>query len=249
MQLNEEIFELISAIVLDDEVATIATADALAIANATNSQRLPALSIARAEAWRQQRARNVFPYDERLIQAGTDPVVSLSLIERTALALVGRLNLNNEDAAQVLGVRPKAFRKIFLKSKMALVRVATAISLVSTESRCPAVVSGKHRFGTAFDRRIAMHFVVHAGECSICVPVLREIDHNIFLQYQAADALRRQIEPSPNAASLVQRARLVNGFAQPLAEDFRDQTQTIRRAVWIAGLSSGLLAIAWLLSR
>lgn len=249
MQRETEILELVSAIVLDAEIAQTAAEDALAIAIASNADRLQMLSIARAEAWRQQRARNVFPYDERLLQAGADPVTALTLIERTALGLVGRLALSDFEAAIVLGVKPKQFRKMFLKSKMALVRAATAVTLISMDSRCPAVVSGKHRFGTALDRRTAMHFVVHAGECSICVPILREIDRNIFSDYEAAPPIEAKLFPSAGADALLRRAKLVNGYAKALPEDFRDQSRTIQRAVWIAGISSVLLGIAWLLSR
>lgn len=247
--LTSEIAELVSAIVLDEGIATIATADAVAISTALDSERLPALSIARAEAWRQLRARNVFPYDERLVASGSDPVSALSVIERTALALVGRLALEISDAADVMGMKPKQFEKTFRRAKIQLVRATTAITLISMESRCPAIVSGKHRFGTALDRKHAMHFVVHAGECSICVPILRQIDKTVWDEYQAAPPIQWQ----PQAATfetdkLLQRAELKAGWARPIAADFRDQNRILKRAIWIGAASSLLLVLSWLLS-
>lgn len=249
-QWASDIAELVGAIVLDDAIAEIATAEAVAIAAATKATRLQALSIARGESWRQLRARNIFPYDLRLVQAGTDPVSALTVIERTALALVGRLRLEFADAAFLFGVKPKQFEKIFHKAKVQLVRSTTAITLLSGDSRCPAVVSGKHRFGTAMDRRRSMHFVAHAGECSICVPVLREIDHTIWDVYQAAEKmpyLLTTVELT-DTQKLVTRAKLKDGFSIALAEDFRDQTKVLKRAVWVGAASSILLVLGLLLS-
>lgn len=248
-EITSEIAELVSAIVLDEEISDVAIADAVAISTHMNSSRLQALSIARAESWRQLRARNIFPYDERLVAAGTDPVAALSVIERTALALVGRVKLDVDAAAEVMGLKPKQFQKVFRKSKIQLVRATTAITLITMESRCPAVVSGKHRFGTALDRKHAMHFVVHAGECSICVPVLRQVDKTVWDEYQAAPAIQAQLKPSQfEVEVLIERAKLNSGWARTLPADFRDQNRILQRAIWIAAASSVLLGLAWLLS-
>jgi hypothetical protein len=244
-----DIAELVGAIVLDDAIADIAIAEAVAIATATGANRLQALSIARGESWRQLRARNIFPYDLRLVQAGTDPVSALTVIERTALALVGRLQIESADAAFLFGVKPREFEKIFHKAKVQLIRATTAITLITMDSRCPAVVSGKNRFGTAMDRRKSMHFVAHAGECSICVPVLREIDHTIWDVYQQAPKVTFEATAtSVDDARLVTRAKLKDGFSIALTEDFRDQTKVLKRAVWVGAISSGLLALGLLLS-
>jgi hypothetical protein len=245
-----DIAELVGAVVLDDAIAEVTTAEAVAIATATNATRLQAISIARGESWRQLRARNIFPYDLRLVQAGTDPVSALTVIERTALALVGRLQLEVADAAFLFGVKPKQFERIFHKAKVQLIRATTAITLISGDSRCPAVVSGKHRFGTAMDRRKSMHFVAHAGECSICVPVLREIDHTIWDVYQAAEKMSYQPASAESAdvAKIVARAKLKDGFSIALADDFRDQTKALKRAVWVGAVSSILLGLGLLLS-
>lgn len=248
-ELTSEIAELVSAIVLDAEIAAIATAESIALVQHLQSDRLPALSIARAEAWRQLRARNVFPYDERLVASGSDPVSALTVIERTALALVGRLHLEMHEAAQVMGLKTKQFEKTLRKSKIQLVRATTAITLITMESRCPAVVSGKHRFGTALDRKHAMHFVVHAGECSICVPVLRQIDKTVWQEYQSAPAIEADVSSSVfDVDALISRAKLKDGWATPLVADFRDQNRIIKRAVWIGAASSVLLGLSWLLS-
>lgn len=247
--LTSDIAELVSAIVLDEEIAAIATADSIALVQHLQSDRLPALSIARAEAWRQLRARNIFPYDERLVAIGNDPVSALTVIERTALALVGRLRLESHEAARVMGMKTKKFEKTLRKSRIQLVRATTAITLITMQSRCPAVVSGKHRFGTALDRKHAMHFVVHAGECSICVPVLRQIDKTVWQEYQSAPTVEGQIGSSNfDVDSLVKRAQLKDGWAVPLPADFRDQSRILKRAVWIGAASSVLLGLGWLLS-
>lgn len=241
MQHQTRVAELVSAVILDDEVAEVAVGDALAIAAAVGADELQTLAIARAEAWRQMRARNVFLHDTRLVLAGSDPVSCLSVAERTALALAGRLQLDPADAARVFGCSPRQFQQQLRRAKMQLVRSATAISLISRPGRCPVVAAGIQRFGTAMDRGKAMHFVSHAAECSICVPTLRLMDKQVWHEYQAAPASTLEpLTPQVPVADLVSRARLNQGWPEAAAAQNRDGKSWLKWSI-AAGLVSAIL--------
>jgi hypothetical protein len=80
--------------------------------------------------------------------------------------------------------------------------------------------------------------------------VLREIDHTIWDVYQAAEKMSYQpatAEPT-DVTKIVARAKLNDGFSIALADDFRDQTKVLKRAVWVGAISSILLGLGLLLS-
>lgn len=250
MDIREQVVELVTAIVLDDEIAATAVADSLLIADAVDATELQTLAIARAEAWRQLRARNIFPEDTRLIRAGSDPVAGLTVAERTVLAIAGRLHRTTEEGALILGVQsPRTFYRWRRRARMQLVRSATAIALITQPGRCPVVVAGVGRFGTDLDRGTAMHFVSHAGECSICVEVLRLVDHQVWQEYQEAPAATYLPAAAVgNAADLVARARLAKGWPAREATYRRNSRQWLRWSIAAGALSAALVALALLLA-
>ena len=113
---STQVYELVSSIVLDAEIASVATADAISIATSASVSASQTLSIARAEAWRQLRARSIFPLDVPLFAVDGDPVAALSPAERTVLALSLRLKRSDEEVAEISGIQRKELQGLDRKS-------------------------------------------------------------------------------------------------------------------------------------
>ena len=250
---QRRIYEMVSSIVLDPNIALQATADACLIIDATKADDFQALSIACGEAWRQMRARAIFVDDLPRIDPHGDPVGGLTLLERTALELSVRFQLSNEDAAKVMDDKPKRVQNYVRTARRELARSAIAGALLTNDSRCPIVNQQKEMLGDTITRGEAMSLVSHSAECSICVPVLRTVDRQIMQSYidveiasvpQELESLLHR-DPKP----LIERARLVNGYAPVDSESRNQPRQLIKRAVVFGGISAIRIAAALLFAR
>lgn len=243
---SAQLFEFTSSIVLDVEIASIATVDAISIANNTHANELQALSIARGEAWRQLRARNVFPHDVPLFAVDGDPVAALTPAERTVLALSLRLKVSDEDIATIVGMKRKETLALIKEARRQLARAAIAMTMLTNDTRCPITTQSQQTFGRDLKRSQALFLVSHAAECQICVPVLRTVDRQIVPDYINAAALGVPaiIEDEVFALSdadeqrLIHRAQLKSGWAQPDENLSHDPKRLLKRAVLLGAISA-----------
>lgn len=251
---SAQLFEFTSSIVLDVEIASIATVDAISISTDTGASESQALSIARAEAWRQLRARNVFPHDVPLFAVDGDPVAALTPIERTVLALSLRLKIDEAEIASIVGLKRKETLSILKEARRQLARAAIAMTMLTNETRCPITTQSQQTFGSDIKRSQALFLVTHAAECQICVPVLRTVDRQIITDYINAALLGIPASVDDGVAALsdsereklVHRARLKSGWAQPDENLSQDPKRLIKRAV-ILGAVSALCVIVGLI--
>lgn len=244
--------ELISNVILDTEIAAVATRDAWSIIQATNPSDAQALSIARGEAWRQMRARGVFPHDIPTIELAGDPVAALSIIERTALSLSLRFHLETPEVAQILGENQKSTAAIIKTARRELARAAIAITALTNPTRCPVMSQSAINLGQTITRGQAMNLVSHCAECSICVPVLRTVDRQIVSDYSQAPMQELASEISEatiqsNPAELVTRAKLKDGWAPRDINVSRDPRKMLQRTIIFGAISTLLIALGlWL---
>jgi len=242
------IYELVSSIVLDSAVADVATADAAVVAEHSSAVGEQELSIARAEAWRQLRARNIFPHDIPAVAVPGDPVSALTVAERTVLALSVRFALPISDVAKILGDSERTTAAILKSARRELARSAIAMTLLTNATRCPVISQAERNLGERISRAQALNLVSHSAECSICVPVLRTVDKQIAADYAnvpIADVptnIQEMIEQR-DATSLTTRAALKNGWAPRDSQLSSDPRKMLRRAI-IWGAASTALVIA-----
>ncbi|MEY4323658.1 MAG: hypothetical protein RL410_1439 [Actinomycetota bacterium] len=243
--MSNQLYEFISSVVLDADIALIAAADAQLISGATSATDLQALSIARGEAWRQLRARNVFSDEIPTIAIDGDPVSGLTVEERTVLALIARLNLSVHDAALVMSMKEKAVDGLLKTARRELARTGIAMTLMTNPSKCPVIAQFHSTLNGVMNRGSVMSLVSHSAECSICVPVLRTVDKQIVSQYIAAPRVQVPTEIVPllqrDTAPLIERATLNAGWA-PNERD-RNSTFHVKRAIVYGFLSTLLIAI------
>ncbi len=243
--MSDQLYEFVSSVVLDEEIALTATSDAILISNAVSASELQALSIARGEAWRQLRARNVFADELPLVAIDGDPVSGLTVEERTALALVARLNLPIQDAAKVMSMKVKHVDGVLTTARRELARTGIAMTLLTNNSKCPVIAQFHSTLQGELNRGSIMSLVSHSAECSICVPVLRTVDKQIVAQYIAAPRVQASQELASllqrDAQPLVERARLIEGWAP--SERDRNSRFHIKRAVVYGFISTLLIAV------
>lgn len=241
---DRQISELASAVILDAAGAARAAAEANAIADAIGASGLPRLAIARGEIWRVQAERERAPHELQPFLPDSDPVLGLTVAERTALALQLRLGLAAPAVAEVFGMSQRRVERLLATARRELARTAIAIALFSNPSRCPVL----HRIqanGEVLDRSKALQLVTHAAECAICVPVMRTVDRQIIDDYRDAPAIELPTFEVTDVAALISRAQLQNGVP-PKAEG---STNWLRLAFWCGAVSSLLFLLGALLSR
>lgn len=249
-------YELISSVVLDVEIASIATVDAISISQATSASDDQSLSIARAEAWRQLRARNVFPHDIPIFEVFGDPVSALSPAERTLLALSLRLKVSDDRLGSIVGMKHKDAIATLKEARRQLARAAIAMTLMTNETRCPVTQTAQQTLGATLKRAQAMHLVTHAAECSICVPVLRTVDRQIVADYaQAAVAAvpadlesRAESVDAATRETLVSRSNLKSGWAPADENLSHDPRVLLKRAAFFGAVSAVLVAVGLVLA-
>ena len=252
-----KIHELISNVVLDAEIAAIATADSKAIIEsvaATDSSvsDLQKFSIARGEAWRQLRARGLFPHDIPKIVVPSDPVSALTIVERTVLSLALRFKIETTEIALIIGESPKATAAILKSARRELARTAIAMTALTNATRCPIMSQSATTMGYIISRGQAMNLVSHCAECSICVPVLRTVDRQIVDDYTSAP-MQEFVEQdltniaTKDAIELVKRANLKKGWAPRDINLSRDPRKLMQRTIIFGAISTILISLGlWL---
>ena len=245
-------YELVSAVILDADISAQACIDAALIVRETQADELQALSIARGEAWRQLRARNVFPHDVPLVDVAGDPVAALTAVERTVLCLSLRLKLSNSDIARVTAISEREVRGLIKTARRELARAAIAMTMMTNPTKCPATATAQTTFGNSLKRGQSMHLVTHAAECSICVPVLRTVDRSVVEDY--TNALQSELPShiaesishtsSEAALGLVERAKLKNGYAPADKNLSQDPRKLLKLAIFSGAISAVLISLS-----
>ena len=243
---STQVYELVSSIVLDAEIASVATADAISVATSASVSASQTLSIARAEAWRQLRARSIFPLDVPLFAVDGDPVAALSPAERTVLALSLRLKRSDEEVAEISGIQRKELQGLLKEARRQLARAAIAMTMLTNDTRCPVTSQAQQTLGATLKRSQAMNLVSHAAECSICVPVLRTVDRQIIADYINAAPMSMPTSIDDRIASysdaerstLLSRAGLKTGWAPPDTNLNQDPRRLLKRAALLGAISA-----------
>ena len=257
-------FALLTA--LDPGIAATAIHDALVVlasrltTAAPTVEPLVVLAHARAEVWRQLRAREVHPDTAPEVLVDAEPLEALTPMERTVLFLCTRKAMSYEDAGFIMDLSPKAVRRLRRNASVALVRSVTALALAMDLTPCP-IRDGIAARGAGFlNRKDIDALTMHAAECSICVEWLRKADHH------AIDGYSKFAGPSDHEINVVvanlvktsddERARVV-GRAGVLRKDGRpprgsrletDPQRWLKRATIFAIISvlfvlTGLMAL------
>ena len=180
--MDEQLSRLVTAIVLAPEAA----ASAVALAK-QRSEHQPGqgLAIALEESWWAMREAGRAPRELQPFLADGDPVMSLTVRERSLLALSLRIGLADAEAAELLGLSPKLFARELRSARKQFARAAIAMALLTNPTRCPSTLSQQEK-GMLLDRQRALQLVTHAAECQLCVPVMRTVDRRIIDDYRQA---------------------------------------------------------------
>ena len=148
-------------------------------------ERLVALSHARAEAWRQLRARNVHPDTAPDVRIDAEPLAALTPAERTTLHLMNRERLAPHDAAFVMDRSAKEVTRLRRSASVSFVRAVTALALAMDLTPCPIRDGIAARGAGMLSRRDITALTMHAAECSICIDWLRRADRTALEGYVA----------------------------------------------------------------
>ena len=249
MASDDIVYDFITSVVLDLEVSSKTTSEALAISSGLPD--LQVLAIARAESFRQLRARNVFAYDIPTISIDADPVQGLTLMERAVLSLSLRHKLNEKDISDVVDEKTRDVISTIKSARKNLARTAIALTLMNNNSKCPVIEAARKTLGTKLTRPQIMHLVTHSAECSICVNVLRVVDKQVIEDYINAAQLRFPNNlPKISEAEkeqLLKRADLKNGWPMKVGKFSASPKKLLRNAIFLGVVSSVLLIIGLVL--
>jgi len=239
------IYDFITSVVLDVEVSNKATFEALLISQGLSENQT--FAIARAESYRQMRARNVFAFDVPSIPIDADPVQALTLVERAVLSLSLRLKLDEESICQILDEPRKIVRRDLKEGRKNLSKAAIALALMNNQTKCPVVNAAHQTLGQRLTRAQQMHLVTHSAECSICVNVLRVVDKQIIQDFINAPVLSYPNNlPAISAdenLKLLKRADLKDGWPKSYGRFLENPRVSARNATVFAVASSGLIAL------
>lgn len=167
---------------LDPAISAVAVRDALIVLSsrtgrsAATVEPLVVLAHARAEVWRQLRARGVHADSAPDVRFDAEPLASLTPAERTALYLVGRRRLPLADVGFVMDVSTREARRLHRLAAVALVRSVTALALAMDLTPCIIRDELAARGAGMLSRRDIDALTMHAAECAICVDWLRKAD-------------------------------------------------------------------------
>ena len=242
---KDSIFDFVTSVVLDVEVSNLATTEALAISEGLTE--IQTFAIARAESYRQMRARNVFAFDIPSIPLDADPVQALTLVERAVLSLSLRQQMDEENICEVLDENRKIVRRDLKEGRKNLARAAIALALMNNQTKCPVVISARQTLNQRLTRAQQMHLVTHSAECSICVNVLRVVDKQIIQDFINAPALKYPNSlpaiSEEDKSKLLKRADLKDGWPKSYGRILENPRVTLRNATIFGITSSALLAL------
>jgi hypothetical protein len=242
---NDVIYDFITSVVLDVEVSNKVTSESLAISNGLTD--LQIFAVARAECYRQMRARNVFAFDIPTIALDADPVQALTLTERAVLSLSLRQKLDVEDVSHIVDEPRRIVNRDLKEGRKNLARAAIALALMNNKTKCPVIVAAHQTLGSRLTRAQQMHLVTHAAECSICVNVLRVVDKQVIQDFINAPVLTYpnnlpEISDSEKER-LIKRAELKDGWPPSYGKYFENPRVSLRAATVFGVASSALIAI------
>ena len=247
---------------LDPAVAAVAIRDTLVVLSsldASRSARNTVLAHARAEVWRQLRARGVHADTAPEVRVDGEPLAALTPAERTALYLFARLGLDAAAVGAIMDVRPRAARMLRRRAHVAFVRAVTALALADDLTPCPVRDVIAARGDGMLSRRDVDALTMHAAECRICVDWLRRADGNAITGYTAlplpddaavalvvADLVR---VPDDEYRRIVERAGVLRRDGRPPREPRldRDPRYWLVRAM-VLGVTSVVLVLIGVLT-
>ncbi len=242
---RDSIFDFVTSVVLDVEVSNLVTTEALAISEGLTE--IQTFAIARAESYRQMRARNVFAFDIPSMPLDADPVQALTLVERAVLSLNLRQQMDEENICKVLDETRKIVRRDLKEGRKNLARAAIALALMNNQTKCPVVISAHQTLSQRLTRAQQMHLVTHSAECSICVNVLRVVDKQIIQDFINAPALKYPNSlpaiSEEDKIRLLKRAELKDGWPKSYGRILENPRVTLRNATIFGITSSALLAL------
>jgi hypothetical protein len=240
-----DIYDFITSVVLDVEVSNQTTLETLVISEDLSD--LQTFAVARAESFRQMRARNVFAFDIPVIPIDADPVQALTLMERAVLSLSLRHKYSDDEISKIVDEGQKVVSRDLKEGRKNLARAAISIALMNNPSKCPVVNSAHQTLGSRLSRAQQMHLVTHSAECSICVNILRVVDKQIVQDYINAPVLNypntlTQITEEEKTR-LTKRAELKDGWPKSYGSFFENPRVSLRTATIFGLASSALIAI------
>ncbi|MEY3696897.1 MAG: hypothetical protein RJA41_547 [Actinomycetota bacterium] len=248
---QDVIYDFVTSVVLDVEVSNKVTSESLAIGEGLSDSQV--FAIARAEAWRQMRARNVFAFDIPAIPLDADPVQALTLMERSVLSLSLRQKLEVEEISQIVDETRKIVNRDLKEGRKNLARAAIALALMNNQTKCPVIVAAHQTLGSRLTRAQQMHLVTHAAECSICVNVLRVVDKQVIQDFINAPVLKYPNNLSKISDSekerLIKRAELKDGWPPSYGKYFENPRVSLKSATIFGAASSALIALGLYLLR
>ena len=246
-------------VTLDPQISAVSIRDALVVAQSRPQPAPPTvesfvlLSHARAEAWRQLRARGLHADTTPTVQFDADPLEALSPLERTVLYLSLRREFRYEDIAYITDLSVRQVKKMRKRALVSFVRAVTSLALAMDLTPCPVRDQIAAQGAGMLSRRDIDALTLHAAECSICVDWLRRADETAVKGYSVlATPDSSQIDAV--LASLVrvgaaERERIVSRAGRlradgrpPRAEWWdRDPRGFVRRAITMGIVSVALL--------
>lgn len=251
-------------VTLDPRISAVSIRDALVVAQ-SRPEPAPAtiesfvlLSHARAEAWRQLRARGLHADTEPTVQIDADPLEALSPMERTVLYLSMRRDFKYEDIAYITDLSVKQVKKMRKRAAVSFIRAVTSLALAMDLTPCPIRDQIAAQGAGMLTRQDIDALTLHAAECSICVDWLRRADEHAVKGYaflaapdgSQVDAVLASIGhvPVEERNRIVARAgRLRSDGRPPRAEWWdRDPRRFLRRSI-VLGITSVVLILSGLL--
>lgn len=185
------VVDLVCLVALDPAISAAAVRDALIVLGSRTTVAAPTveslvvLAHARAEAWRQLRARSIHPDTAADVRIDAEPLAALTPAERTVLYLLLRRGLAPHDAAFVMDASPKQIRRLRRSASVAFVRSVTALALAMDLTPCPIRDGIAARGAGMLSRKDVTALTMHAAECSICIDWLRRADATALAGYGA----------------------------------------------------------------
>lgn len=219
---------------------------------------LVVLAHARAECWRQLRARSIHADTAPEVRLDAEPLAALTPAERSALYLMGRLRLSPADAGFVLDMGARAVRRLHRRAGVALVRARTALALAVDPTPCPVRDRIVAHGAGMLTRKDVTALTLHAAECRICIDLLRRADATALSNYaglpgpgaEQVEAVLADVARVPDAerARLVARAGTLRADGRPPRRERLDADPSLwlRRGIVFA-VSSVLLLLVGLL--
>ena len=217
---------------------------------------LVVLAHARAESWRQLRARGLHPDTPPVVMLDADPIEALTPAERTVLHLSLRAKLSPVDIAYVTDWSARRAAAEFRAAAVMFKRAVTALALAVDPSSCPVRDGAIAAGGGVLSRRDVSFLTMHAAECSICIELLRRAEQQAIGRYEhsvqptdveidvvLADLGRRD---AAEQERVIRRAGTLRRDGRPPRGDRfdRDPKVWLKRGIAMGAASVGLILLA-----